>query len=319
MADQTFTIPGSDTATLRQIDNESGQWASLSNDIIFKANQSAVEMLMIPNVADYAEQKLLVGKPTMQKLGLNLQEIELTVKFHSFVTPFKKLKAALLSATANGTILEWVWGTGEVVGSFVIVKFREKLRKTDETGLIFASDVELTLKEYSPPSVADSTAAAAQKSAFANQQLGSQTFTIPGSDTAVGKIISVDSVSEDVTEVDTMNDAVQDNFSKLETTQISMGNFRRTTLPFLSIMVSGSISINVGIDIAGNIKNGAALASASASVNFHASAMAAGLDASVTMPQISVLAANLNNAVAEMNIQAQPSQVVFSWHTSINL
>ena len=290
------------------------KWASLSNTIIFQANQSPTDLDMIPNVAHFVEQELLQGKPRMQKLGINLQEIEMTVKFHFSVTPFKTLKNSLNQAAYNGTVLQWIWGTGEPVGDFVITKWKEKVKKTDEAGLIYATEINLTLKEYSGPGVADQTGLNAALAAFANKVPVSPVISL----TPVGAT-SVSSISNGITNLDMTSYKIAKKLTLLQQANMSMERFKRDVLPYVNTIKRSVNDINAAIAIARNLKNAANLTTALSTMGVAANSLGIGLGNDPTLAQVSTLCNNLSLASGGVDQAAASSQIVKSWFPPLHI
>ena len=98
--------------------------------------------------ADYAEHKLIEGKPRLQFIADNLDEIKIELTFHeSFCDPemeLLKLKDALASHEAMALVL----GNGEYKGWFVLTNVDAVSKQTTEGGTLIALDAKITLREY---------------------------------------------------------------------------------------------------------------------------------------------------------------------------
>lgn len=98
--------------------------------------------------AIYAEHAMLDGKPKLQRTGVSLTELSISIYFHhSFCNPKEEL-AALKAARDNGEVLPLLWGNGEVEGDFVLVDMDATTEEAATEGTVLSYTVELTLKEY---------------------------------------------------------------------------------------------------------------------------------------------------------------------------
>ena len=301
----TFTIPGSITATGRIV---TSKWASLSDKIIFEANQSAVEMMMKPNVANFVEQDLLVGKPRLQKIGLRLQEIKVTLKFHFSIRPFRQIKADLAEAAINGTVLQWIWGTGEAVGDFVIVDWSEKPKKTDEEGAIYCTEIDITLKEYAGPGVSEQTQIDAKKAAFANKKPNSTAPALQNKPTTPAEDLSQG--IQDIAVGDRLQQQALDKFKK---DQISMQNYKRSIVAICGDMKKAVNRIQTAVTILKNVKNANGISAKAALVATATDSLQLAAGVPTTMVQFSSLANDVSLTAGSLNQAAQGAQVVKSW------
>jgi len=98
--------------------------------------------------AEYAEHKLIEGKPRLQFMGEGLDTISLQANLHSqFCNPEQKLNE-LRAAKAGHQAMALVLGNGLYRGRFVISDLAETLRQTTSRGDIISLEVRLTLKEW---------------------------------------------------------------------------------------------------------------------------------------------------------------------------
>ena len=305
---QQFTIPGRDKGTGKIVsyNTQKTKWASLSNSIIFEAQQSATEMSMKPNIAKFVEQDLLQGKPRMQKLGLELQELKVAVKFHQMIMPFEQIKANLKDAAINGTVLQWIWGTGEAVGDFIILKWEEKLKKTDETGALMATEVELHLREYAGPGVADQTGIDAAKAAFANKPV--TPGNLPPTPLNISK-----SLSDNIGAINTSTAKIAAKLSKLQQAAMSLERFKRLVQRDLTKIQQAVRQINTIVQIAKNLKNSPNLSAALGLVSVAAGALGLACGNNSGIATIAGMVSNLSQLAGVLNQTYQSAQVVESW------
>ena len=97
---------------------------------------------------NFAEHERINQKPMLQFMGLNLQEQEIKLNFHSsFCTPEDEIKR--LKEVANkGTPLKFIKGNGEYVGVFVISEIVSAVEQASKEGDLISIQVDLKLREY---------------------------------------------------------------------------------------------------------------------------------------------------------------------------
>lgn len=285
------------------------KWASLSNDIVFEARQSPSEMTYVPNVAHFVEQPLLVGKSRMQKIGINLQEIKTTIQLHAYIAPIYSMKDKIYVAAINGEVLQWIWGNGQALGDFVITDIQEKFKKTDETGVIICQEMQLTLKEYAGPGVAEQTGIDAKKKAFANK-------AIDAPPTLSGQVSSVNAVSKNAQVVKVQNVALQKNLTAFQKAKKSYNAFKKDALPMLNKMKDAVTQINAAVAIAKNIKNGNSISSAASLVGVAANSMSIAMGGNPTVTQIASLSETVSNTAGGLDSVSAGANTVKSWFAS---
>lgn len=117
--------------------------------------------------AVYAEHALIENKPRLQRTGNGLDEISFALDLHiGFCNPDNEWQR-IRQAKDLGEVLTLVWGTGEVVGDFVIMTAKRNIQKTDRDGFVFWAKVDVSLKEYTTPDKEAARLKQAQKNAFA--------------------------------------------------------------------------------------------------------------------------------------------------------
>lgn len=281
-------------------------WASLSNDIVFEAKTSPIELSHKLNVANFVQQDLLTGKPRLQRLGTNLQEIKLKCKFHFSVTPYYKLEAAIKAAAENGEVLQWISGTGEAYGDFVIKEIEKKILKTDETGKDYAAEYDLVLIEYAGPGVAEQTKIDLRKRAFANKvvTLPKTTALVSNPSDVAGKNIQVMKVQ---------NVKVQKKLSLLSKGQMSLKEFKRQVVPILGKIQKAKNNTDSAIAIAKNLKNAPSLTSALSLVGVATDSLGLAVGNNGTLSQISGAANDLSAVTGSLDNAAQPMNAAKSW------
>lgn len=96
---------------------------------------------------NYAQHAVIDGKPKLQRIGTNLEEVNLSIQFHgSFCTPETEI-GSLDSAREAGEILPLLLGSGELVGNFVIQSISKDIMDLDERGSIKLAVLTISLLE----------------------------------------------------------------------------------------------------------------------------------------------------------------------------
>lgn len=121
----------------------------------------------------YVEHAVIEGKPILQWIGDNLEEITIKLQFHAdFCVPkeeLQRLKEAMLKHEA----LDFVFGNGEYKGKFVIEEITSEVIQTFKDSEIVAIEAELKLKEWVQPKaigVAKPTSKQATKKAIPKKE-----------------------------------------------------------------------------------------------------------------------------------------------------
>jgi phage protein U len=121
-------------------------YAQLGN-IIFEGLVGYSSMEQTQSV-NYAEHALILGKPKLQRVGSNLDDVKLGMLFHSrFCVPEAQI-LALTTAMNASEVLPFITGAGEIVGNFVITKIGRQIERTDASGRIVSVTVDVDLKEH---------------------------------------------------------------------------------------------------------------------------------------------------------------------------
>jgi phage protein U len=118
--------------------------------------------------ANIAQHARIDGKPRLQKIGDNLDELSLDMLLHSrFCTPEQE-KATLKAAMDAGEVMPLITGAGDFVGNFVIQGIDESIMHTDAQGRIIMSRLAVSLIEHYESSNINLAVQAATRTAFAN-------------------------------------------------------------------------------------------------------------------------------------------------------
>lgn len=101
--------------------------------------------------ANYAEHALIEGKPRLQKIGENLEDLTLDISLRAaFCDPEAELNK-LYRYLASGEVLPLVFGNGGVYGYFVLAGISVSMRKQTSRGYIIHVTASINLKEVSNP------------------------------------------------------------------------------------------------------------------------------------------------------------------------
>lgn len=117
--------------------------------------------------SNYAELPLIDGKPKLQRVGENLQEVTLGMSFHAgFCVPkteYENLNAYRIS----GEILQLIYGNGDYEGDFVIVSIKKTIVTAADDGSAVHMICDVVLKEYYDTDKLQTKATAGVKNGFA--------------------------------------------------------------------------------------------------------------------------------------------------------
>jgi phage protein U len=118
--------------------------------------------------ANYAEHALIEGKPKLQRVGDNLENLQVSVLFDvAFCSPQSEIDA-LEAARSAGEILPLIMGDGRFAGTFIIKSAAVTHQKQSNVGSILQAEVSLTLLEFATGDPASVVANTAIREAFAN-------------------------------------------------------------------------------------------------------------------------------------------------------
>lgn len=97
---------------------------------------------------DYAEHAVIEGKPRLQWIGDDLEEVAIDLMFHvSYCNPEAEL-AKLRIAGSMHTALPLIYGSGHYVGMFVIKTIHSTTRQTNRSGALVAVTARVSLIEH---------------------------------------------------------------------------------------------------------------------------------------------------------------------------
>ncbi|MFB6404548.1 phage tail protein, partial [Pseudomonas putida] len=101
--------------------------------------------------ANWAEHNLIQGKPLLEWVGESLDELTFTMALHPWLGDPEAQLRTLAEAKSKHDPLAFVLGSGKYVGNFVIADINNALRRTSADGRPYATDVQISLKEYAGP------------------------------------------------------------------------------------------------------------------------------------------------------------------------
>ena len=97
---------------------------------------------------NYAQHERINQKPLLQFLGLDLQEQDIRLNFHtSFCKPEEEIQK-LKRVADRGTPLKFIKGNGDYVGIFVITEIGSMIEQASAEGDLMSVQVDLKLREY---------------------------------------------------------------------------------------------------------------------------------------------------------------------------
>lgn len=109
------------------------------------------ESLEKRRATNFAEHSRIEGKPRLQRIGSDLQSINITIHLHAQFTNPQKSIDELDNARETAEVLPFVMGNGKVIGDFVIEIISETIMLSGPLGELVEASVELTLLEYYDP------------------------------------------------------------------------------------------------------------------------------------------------------------------------
>ncbi len=120
-------------------------YAQLGN-IVFKGLKG-FETFQSKRETNYAQHAVIDGKPKLQRIGSNLEEVTLAIQFHgAFCTPETEI-GALERARDSAEILPLLLGSGEFVGNFAIQSIVKDIEDLDHLGSIKSAVLQVQLIE----------------------------------------------------------------------------------------------------------------------------------------------------------------------------
>lgn len=139
----------------------------LGNSIIFDGLLSP-DSVRRSRGAKYAEIAVATGKPRLQRVGTDLEEISLPVRLNRQFCDPPEVLALFDAARIAGTVMELTSTAGTVFGNFIVVSVSENIVDADKDGNVIEVSLDVTLKEYFDPDPSATLSAQARTKAFAN-------------------------------------------------------------------------------------------------------------------------------------------------------
>jgi len=98
--------------------------------------------------ATFVEHERISGKPRIEAVGGELEDIHWTILLHARVHDVDARLRAIREATAAQQPLALVMGDGTYLGPWVIVEGVVTTKKTDARGALVSAELQITLREY---------------------------------------------------------------------------------------------------------------------------------------------------------------------------
>ncbi|MDP8080251.1 phage tail protein [Phocoenobacter skyensis] len=98
--------------------------------------------------ATFAQHNVLAGKPKLQAMGSDLDEITLDLRLHYKLGDVESRYQALYTAKESHQALALVLGFSKFKGHFVITEISSPILFTDDDGNALSREVSITLKEF---------------------------------------------------------------------------------------------------------------------------------------------------------------------------
>jgi len=108
----------------------------------------------------YAKHDVVEGRPRLQWLSQDLEQLELRVRWHvAFTNPQAQFDALVAAAEAH-TAMPLVFGNGLLRGFYVIETVRERVGHAADDGSLILIECDICLREYAfDPTLEETTAA----------------------------------------------------------------------------------------------------------------------------------------------------------------
>jgi phage protein U len=115
----------------------------------------------------YAKHDLISGKPRLQPIANELEEISLSIHLRAEFVNIEGSISALKTSKDKFEILPLVMGNGRYLGDYVIINIGETHNQAFADGQLIDATLSLTLQEYSTTDKLSQQQTAARKAAFA--------------------------------------------------------------------------------------------------------------------------------------------------------
>ncbi len=115
----------------------------------------------------YAKMPLIEGKPSLQRIGEELQEVNITIQFKDAFCIPETQYAALEKKRLDGEVLTFIWGSGDIEGDFVIETHKKNIDELNANGTWQSITCDLTLIEVAGSNKVNDQRKTFEKAAFA--------------------------------------------------------------------------------------------------------------------------------------------------------
>lgn len=116
-------------------------------DITFEI-LTAFENIGSDRSIELAEHKVLMSKPTLQNLGVGLENITLPFSFDIAFCDVKQEVKKLEDAHIKAEPMQLVFANGSIYGSFIIESISKQIKRADAYGNFLTVSCDVTLREH---------------------------------------------------------------------------------------------------------------------------------------------------------------------------
>ena len=121
-------------------------FAQLGNIVFSLGN--IIEGMDGTRASEFAEHRVIEGKPRLQWVGDGLETLTLDINLHrAFCIPETEIKR-LEDARAAHEAMALVFGNGEYIGMYVITELSRRLCQADGQGNLISANARMSLKEW---------------------------------------------------------------------------------------------------------------------------------------------------------------------------
>lgn len=150
-------------------------YAQLGN-IIFTPVKGFTEV-SFTSETNLVEHALIDGKPKLQRVGENLENLDVSILFDiAFCNPQAEIDA-LKSSRQAGEVMPLIMGNGRFVGNYVIRTVDQTNANEAPDGTLLQAEVSLTLIEYANEALPQASTSSALSQAFATAVNTPQSFS----------------------------------------------------------------------------------------------------------------------------------------------
>ncbi len=150
-------------------------YAQLGN-IIFTPIKGFTEV-SFSNEVNLVEHALIDGKPKLQRVGENLETLDVAILLDiAFCVPQSEIDA-LKTSHKSGEVMPLIMGNGRFVGVYVIRSMDQTNANEAGDGTLLQAEISLSLVEYANEKLNQTSSASSISQAFATVGNAAQTFT----------------------------------------------------------------------------------------------------------------------------------------------